>query len=61
MTRWLMLLALTAACRVPDPECTSTVECGGGRACLDGECREVECLSGADCDIEHQCHPDTYT
>ena len=50
------LLALPlSGCVQKAPACTSTVECDGGQACVESECRPVECLSSEDCSINHFC------
>lgn len=52
----LLLLAISApGCIKTAPACASTVECEEGLACVEEECRPVECLASEDCAINNFC------
>lgn len=55
-----LALALLTGC--PNaPECTDNTFCLDQQACIDGKCKDVECLSSSECAIEQFCSPQTYT
>ena len=58
----LLLTICTALACTEAPEkaeeggtCANSAECAEGQLCLKNECRDVDCLTSNDCDIEQYC------
>ncbi len=50
----LLIIGLFLGCNQA-PECIDNGQCGEGQACVDDKCKDVDCLSSADCTLRQFC------
>ena len=57
----MFLAALLSGCNgATGPACADNAQCNN-QACIEGVCRDVDCLASSECQLYEYCHPEEYT